>query len=323
MTTNTFAETTLTITETRTERIKRKKKENRFQFVTSFVDTFSAFASKFFNGTLLKTAFSFIAAIIIFASFSNVIQACDDTHIVVKGDSLSKISQDYKVTVKQLKEVNGLQSDNISIGKELIVPLLDSKGNHATHGEPLTKGEVIHTIQKGESLWSISKKYSVSVESIMNYNHLESANLIPGRLLAILTVKTPAPKAVSKPVVQLVSKPTVATSTYKAFAGDTLYGLSTRFNMTVDEFRKLNNLKSDGILIGQKLKVPALVSKTVKVTVLGANDPHTFYVLSNGQEHAFQTNDAVKLSNKFKEGTRATVTYEIRNGYDFVLKSIN
>lgn len=113
------------------------------------------------------------------------------TYLVRPGDVLGKIAEHHGVSIRQIKEWNGLRSDQIQIGQELVLypkrkapvnPPASSSGEAQSipQGEPVT-----YTVKPGESLWLISRKYpGVSPENIMEWNGID-ANLQPGQTLKI------------------------------------------------------------------------------------------------------------------------------------------
>ncbi len=111
---------------------------------------------------------------------------------VKSGDYLGKISRLYGVRVSQIKRWNGLRSNNLKIGQRLIIyprkpavtTTVSKKKSKST--KPLTGAVTIYTVQSGDSLWSISQKFSgVSVQNIKDWNGISSSNLKPGTKLKI------------------------------------------------------------------------------------------------------------------------------------------
>lgn len=93
------------------------------------------------------------------------------TYIVQSGDSLWKIAQKYGTTVNNLKEINDLKSDNLSINQVLTIPN-DSK-------------YTVYTIQNGDTLYLLAKKYSTTIDQLKKLNNLTSNNLTIGQKLLI------------------------------------------------------------------------------------------------------------------------------------------
>ncbi|HAQ06891.1 MAG TPA: hypothetical protein DCR24_04965 [Bacillus bacterium] len=92
---------------------------------------------------------------------------------------------------------------------------------------PPAKGEqMIHTVKKGETLWSIAQKYKTSVEEITSVNETNHHNISAGDTLVIKTVPD---------------------TNYVVSAGDTLHSIAEKTNTTVQELKDLNHLISDVI----------------------------------------------------------------------------
>ena len=209
--------------------------------------------------------------------------AGDDSYTVKKGDTLSALALKYHVSVSQLESANMLKSDRIYVGQVLTVPMIDKKtGKFVQDGPGLEKGEVMYTIQKGDTIASIAKKFGVTQQSIIQTNHLEVLNykLYPGRWLTIETATkgVSSSKNVSEPSGANVNVPTV---TYIVQKGDYITSLADRFGDTVSELKQVNNLKSDNLYAGESLKVPSSNLTWTKGTIDGAVDNTSVEVMSH------------------------------------------
>ncbi|MBK3914904.1 LysM peptidoglycan-binding domain-containing protein [Listeria ivanovii] len=111
------------------------------------------------------------------------------TYTVVKGDSLWKIANKYKVTVANLKSWNSLKSDNIRIGQKLKVSAPSTSSNTNTSkpstNKPSTSATKTHTVKKGDSLWSVSRQYKTTVDNIKSWNKLKGNTIYVGQKLTI------------------------------------------------------------------------------------------------------------------------------------------
>ena len=149
-----------------------------------------------------------------------------DTYIVQKGDSLWSIANKFNMTVSELKNLNNLTNNLLSIGQ--VLKIKDSSNN----------GEKTYTVQKGDSLWVIANKYGITTEELKSYNNLTSNLLSIGQMLKIPQGKT-SPKNI-----------------YTVKKGDSLWTIANRYNTTVEKIKVLNNLTSNLLSIGQQLKIP-------------------------------------------------------------------
>lgn len=102
-----------------------------------------------------------------------------------------------------------------------------------------------HVVEAGQTLYSISRLYQLNTDDLMKINQLESTSLFIGQKL-IVNKNQALPKKttdIDEGQTHLVS------------AGDTLFNISKRYGLTVDELKKLNNLSDNSISLGQKLKI--------------------------------------------------------------------
>lgn len=113
-----------------------------------------------------------------------------------------------------------------------------------------------YKVVAGDTMYGISRKFGMGVDELKAVNGLKTNNLSVGQTLKVRSVGT-APVVV--PVIPAPPPPIPQTSgnfiSYKVVAGDTLYGISTRFRMGVDEIKSVNGLNSNSLSVGQTLKL--------------------------------------------------------------------
>ena len=154
----------------------------------------------------------------------------ESTYIVKKGDSLYSIANKYNTTVDELKRINNLTSNILSIGQVLKLP------SDTVSDIEKEENTISYTVQKGDSLYSIARKYSTTIDKIKDLNNLTTNLLSIGQVLLIPT-------------------DTNLETTYTVQKGDSLYSIAKKYDTTVDRLKQLNNLKSNLLSIGQILIV--------------------------------------------------------------------
>lgn len=182
------------------------------------------------------------------------------THKVEKGETLFSIAQQYDVSVQQLREWNNLEEKNLSVGETVIV--------RKTSDEDA----ITHTVEPQETLFSISKQYNVRIAELKEWNNLSSNNVEVGQELRIYPSKSASQTEQSI----VVDQETESNTYYVVKSGDSLYRIAQQHNMTVDELKKLNDLTSNNIRVGQRLTVrgnsdsaPPSVAKSVESSPQG------------------------------------------------------
>lgn len=159
------------------------------------------------------------------------------SYTVKAGDNLYNIAKKYNTTVDKIKRDNNLQSNNLTIGKILLIEdTSDQSTIEECFGEEYEapSSNITYTVQKGDNLYSIANKYNTTVNEIKSLNNLTSNNLSIGQQLRI---------------------PTNASGniTYTIQKGDNLYSIARKYNTTVNEIKRKNNLTSNNLSIGQQL----------------------------------------------------------------------
>lgn len=167
-----------------------------------------------------------------------MLSACaqSTTHKVSQGETLYNISKKYEVSIPDILAWNNLSSNELSLGQELIISPPKSSSVHLK----------IHIVAAGETLYSIAKKYNVTVEDIKKWNKLENESLSLGQELVVDTV---ANKPQSKTI-------------HKVQAGETLYSIAKDYEMSVEDLIRINKLKSNALTIDQQLIVTETQIKT-------------------------------------------------------------
>ncbi len=167
--------------------------------------------------------------------------AVSDTKIytVKAGDTLSTIASRYGVSVVRLKRANRLSGDSLRIGDRLEIPTQVA----VSEAPKRVAQSRTHRVRSGESLYTIGKRYGVSVDRIKAANGLRRNTIRVGQEL-VIPARSSGSAAASESKVHRVR------------SGDTLSEIARRYGTTVSKLRSANGLSSNRLRIGQELKIP-------------------------------------------------------------------
>lgn len=178
------------------------------------------------------------------------VEDSENYYKVKSGDTLWSIARSLGVTVNELKEANNLTSNALSIGQLLYIPKKETE---------IVETEV-YTVKSGDTLYSIARKYNLTVDELKKLNNLTSNSLSIGQKLNVSSPETDTE------------------TTYTVVKGDTLYGIANKFGVNVNTLKSINNLPSNTLSIGQVLKIPGTTPSNVTYTVKKGD---TLYGIAN------------------------------------------
>ena len=163
-------------------------------------------------------------------------------YTVKSGDTLYGIARKYNTTVDEIMKLNYFKSTILQPGQVIRIPEMYFKEE-----EMFLPNYVNYTVKKGDTLYSIARNNNVSVDTLIKDNGLTSNILSLGQIIRIRTPQT----IVEECFGASYTPPTGETYTVKK--GDNLYSIARKYNTTVQEIKKKNNLSSNLLSIGQKL----------------------------------------------------------------------
>lgn len=191
----------------------------------------------------------------------------ENYYIVKKGDSLWSIANKYGLTVDKLKDINNLSSNMLSVGQKLLI-------NDGTNVDNVNENYYI--VKSGDTLYSIAKKYGLTVDELKKMNNLSNNTLSINQKL-------------------LVGNDMSTDDNYDVYvvkSGDTLWGIASKYNTSVDKIKDINNLNSNNLSIGQKLLVPGNNLGTKKYIVKSGD---TLYKIA--QNNVTTVTELINLNN--------------------------
>jgi LysM repeat protein len=267
-------------------------------------------------------------------------QSGSDSYTVKKGDILGDIAKRYGMTVTELKKLNNLTGNRIDVGQKLKIKSGSawSPDKKAPTPEPVQtiilspapakdSGIETYTVIRKDNLGKIAKQFGMTVEELKKLNNLSSNRLDVGQVLRVRSMATPPPEkkpetriialtpadtaltTEKKKPAKIVNDEITVETTYKVKRNDNLGKIAKQFGMTVDELKKLNNLTSNRLDVGQELKVRTQTAKpSIKKT---AGTPPAVTTLADTSITSITT-EKKKSGKTFYEEITVETTYQVK-----------
>lgn len=222
-------------------------------------------------------------------------------YIIKKGDKPSSIAKKHKVPLQTLLNANKISPANMKVGTKIIIPAneasvkgrkkhqahqktasvkqkkdhrVEAKNPEAANETELTPTAApdsqYHTVKKGDTIASLSKKYGLTSAELKELNNLKAKKLRKGQQLLVKRIG---------PKIYIVKK------------GDTIWKIARKFDMDVEELMTLNELASQEVQIGEKIYLEEKVDETAAESyhrALGRNVEEELKKVSQSEEFAEQ-----------------------------------
>lgn len=178
-----------------------------------------------------------------------------DTYTIRSGDTLSTIARRFGTTVEDIQEVNNLPGHFIRAGNRLAIPGRSIAGGpipSAPDFEISMPPSGTYRVRRGDSLWSISRRFGVSLEHLMDLNNVNSGDILQIRQVLRLRARDGERKvALSRSVSG------GGTSFYRVRKGDNIWNISRRFGTDINVILRANRLeRGQTIYPGEQLIIP-------------------------------------------------------------------
>jgi membrane-bound lytic murein transglycosylase D len=178
-----------------------------------------------------------------------------DTYTIRSGDTLSTIARHYGSTVEAIQEVNNLRGHFIKAGGRLVIPGSSIAGG-AIPSPPEFEISIPpsgkYRVRRGDSLWSVSRRFGVSLEHLMGLNGVNSGDILQvGQVLRL------RPRGGEQKVALSRSGSGGGTSFYRVRKGDNLWNISRKFGTDINVILRANRLeRGQTIYPGEQLIIP-------------------------------------------------------------------
>ncbi len=195
-------------------------------------------------------------------------------HTIKQGETLSGIADRYKTSIDTIRATNNLRGNLIRTGQSLVIPTSKQPGKFYTLSlenrwlgdlkKEGTGNKYIYTVRRGDSLWTISRRYEVTIRELAGWNGINTRSIIrPGQKLS-LWIKSPGSDDSTQKSAVAYTRSAEGHIEYTVKRGDSLWLISRRFGVTIAQLQQWNNLSSGKYLQpGQKLVLmdaPALAT---------------------------------------------------------------
>ncbi|MET7256506.1 LysM peptidoglycan-binding domain-containing protein [Dyadobacter fermentans] len=191
-------------------------------------------------------------------------------HTVQPGDTYFGIASKYNLSLRELLTINNRSAQSRLVsGQRLLVSksgeeaapakvAVERPAPASTFKTPeeikeetrlaATPGSEFHTVQSGQTYYSISKAYGISIKELLDLNNLsDSDRLKSGQKLRVKKGEGGESEAASQPS---------GSQTHTVAPGETLFRIAQTYHTSVDDIKKLNNMSGNSVMVGQKLKIP-------------------------------------------------------------------
>ena len=172
---------------------------------------------------------------------------------VKRGDSISEIAEKFGVSINQIRKWNKISGNKLIAGKTLKIY---NSTTSSSYGDITTKNSAnvnYYKIKPGDAIGSIAEKFGVRISDIQRWNNISGSKIIAGKTLKIYSDANvnDIPNVTSKTTKNSKSNQQI----YTVKSGDSLYSIAQKNKTTVAKLKSINNLTSNKIKAGQKLKL--------------------------------------------------------------------
>jgi ABC-type branched-subunit amino acid transport system substrate-binding protein/LysM repeat protein len=195
-------------------------------------------------------------------------------HTVEQGHTLYAISKKYLVEVDEILIENPEAKAGLKIGMILRIPITkENKKLHKVNNPEIEGNYVLHTVEPGQTLYNLSKLYSIEIADIVEANPGVQNQMQAGQVIKIPVQKV---KNVSKEVVR--PAPTDKRKTHVVSKGETVYSISKKYEVSTDSLALLNKNFPQGLKEGDTILIP---SKGIAKEIVNKSDTLPYLIGSS------------------------------------------
>ncbi|NLT50824.1 MAG: LysM peptidoglycan-binding domain-containing protein [Ignavibacteria bacterium] len=187
------------------------------------------------------------------------------TYLVKKGDTIGKIALQYGVTARDIRRWNNLSNNKIKVGEEIKIFARSQSSNVSNNvsandqnniRNEVPKETFIHVVKNGESLSTLSAKYKIRIDEIMSINNLKNNKIFVGQKIKIISDSSKRNGNSDGIDTSIkIAKSHINEIIHVVLNGESLYTIAKDYRVKLSDIKSWNNLSSNKIKIGQKLKI--------------------------------------------------------------------
>jgi len=220
-------------------------------------------------------------------------------HKVEPKETLFSISRRYKVKVKDILQHNEFVENGLKMYQELFIPFSRISNQES---DSANQNNIYHVVQTKETMYFISKKYNLSIDDLKQMNGLSDFNIDIGDSIIVGQIK---------PLLSDINETSVDSTLieskeyYTVEPSETLYSISLKFNLDIQNIKDWNNLTSNNLSVGQKLNLNKSSSDSVIVQpkpLVIAKPIDTLYVSTDNSRFKKKTEMNDNIEKTLEEG---------------------
>ncbi len=212
-------------------------------------------------------------------------------HVVVKGETLYALSKKYGCSVDEITKLNPSVTSSLSVGSKVWVPL-KTKGapdqqvesnstvkNNTQTAITYTDSVVTYTVQQGETMYTIAKRYMLTAQDIQKFNNLKSSTIKPGDIIKIPVKKESIKEVPVRQVAPVDTKPVDQEIMFNKKT-DYIIGVLLPFGLDNATSAGLKNLSTE-FEMGVELTKDSLAALGIKATIKVIDFPIDSLAIAN------------------------------------------
>jgi LysM repeat protein/ABC-type branched-subunit amino acid transport system substrate-binding protein len=194
-------------------------------------------------------------------------------HTVEQGHTLYAISKKYLVEIDDIITENPEVKEGLKVGMVIKIPFVKENKKLIKANTPDLEGSfLLHIVEQGQTLYSLSKKYNIEIQDILAENPE-----IDGPLKIGNSIKIPVAKV--KDLKDEAMQPARSDNWQQHIVqkGETLYSLAKQYDVNLDSINIVNNHFPNGLRIGDTINIPRIIEELIDDTISSASQPNKIY----------------------------------------------